>query len=212
MVYDLPAICFAIKSLIYYANMPDGYQPIENYGVIGNLQTIALVGVNGSIDFLCFPYFDSPSLFGGLLDAERGGHFSLAPVFQNSRPKQIYLSNSNILLTRFLSPEGVAEVSDYMPVSVESGPNREPVRQLIRSAKCIRGEVRFQMSCDPKFDYGRAKHRVDVLSPKRFVWFPKSAPGSTRSGFGRRRLWKSKRTAESWPSLSLEQGVEFSLF
>jgi len=162
---------------IYYANMPDGYQPIENYGVIGNLQTIALVGVNGSIDFLCFPYFDSPSLFGGLLDAERGGHFSLAPVFQNSRPKQIYLSNSNILLTRFLSPEGVAEVSDYMPVSLESGPNREPVRQLIRSAKCIRGEVRFQMSCDPKFDYGRAKHRVEVLSPEEVRLVPEIVPG-----------------------------------
>ena len=112
-----------------------------------------------------------------MLDAERGGHFSLAPVFQNSRPKQIYLSNSNILLTRFLSPEGVAEVSDYMPVSVESGPNREPVRQLIRSAKCIRGEVRFQMSCDPKFDYGRAKHRVEVLSPEEVRLVPEIGPG-----------------------------------
>src|SRR5262249_25222372 len=78
----------------------------------------------------------------------------------------IYLSNSNILLTRFLSPEGVAEVSDYMPISLESGENYEPVRQLIRSAKCVRGEVRFQMVCDPKFDYGRAKHRVEILSPE----------------------------------------------
>jgi len=155
--------------------MSQEYQPIENYGVIGNLQTVALVGIDGSIDFLCFPYFDSPTLFGGLLDAQRGGRFRLSPVFQSSRPRQIYLSNSNILLTRFLSPEGVAEVSDYMPVSVESsGPNREPVRQLIRSAKCIRGEVRFEMVCDPRFDYGRAKHRVEVLSPEEVRLVPDS--------------------------------------
>jgi GH15 family glucan-1,4-alpha-glucosidase len=153
--------------------MADGYQPIENYGVVGNLQTVALVGIDGSIDFLCFPYFDSPTLFGGLLDAQRGGHFSLSPVFQSSRPKQIYLSNSNILLTRFLSPEGVAEVSDYMPISLESpGPSYEPVRQLIRSAKCIRGEVRFKMVCDPKFDYGRAKHSVEVLSSQEVRLIP----------------------------------------
>ena len=165
--------------------MADGYQPIENYGVIGNLQTVALVGIDGSIDFLCFPYFDSPTLFGGLLDAQRGGHFSLSPVFQSSRPKQIYLSNSNILLTRFLSPEGVAEVSDYMPISLEShGPGWEPVHQLIRSAKCIRGEVRFQMVCDPKFDYGRAKHSVEVLSSEEV----RLVPESHENGVGPLRL------------------------
>jgi len=165
--------------------MADGYQAIENYGVIGNLQTVALVGIDGSIDFLCFPYFDSPSLFGGLLDAQRGGHFSLSPVFQSSRPKQIYLSNSNILLTRFLSPEGVAEVSDYMPISLESRASRyEPVRQLIRSAKCIRGEVRFQMVCDPKFDYGRAKHSVEVLSSEEV----RLVPEISENGVGPLRL------------------------
>src|SRR5215471_13995877 len=131
--------------------MTTGYQPVESHGVIGNLQTVALVAIDGSIDFLCFPYFDSPTLFGGLLDAERGGRFRLSPIFQYSQPKQFYLPNSNILLTRFLSPEGVAEVSDYMPISLESRAEvYEPVRQLIRSAKCIRGEVRFKMVCDPK--------------------------------------------------------------
>ena len=95
--------------------MPGTYHPIENYGVIGNLQTVALIGMDGSIDFLCFPYFDSPSIFASLLDSERGGRFILSPTFQHRRPKQMYLSNSNILLTRFLSPDGVVEVCDFMP-------------------------------------------------------------------------------------------------
>jgi GH15 family glucan-1,4-alpha-glucosidase len=155
--------------------MPREYKPIENYGVIGNLQTVALVGIDASIDFLCFPYFDSPSIFASLLDVERGGHFSLSPVLQSRRPKQIYLLNSNILLTRFLSPDGVAEVSDYMPISLESQEERyDRVHQLIRRAKCVRGEVKFQMICEPQFDYGRAKHQVKLLSEQEAVFIPES--------------------------------------
>jgi GH15 family glucan-1,4-alpha-glucosidase len=153
--------------------MPKEYKPIENYGIIGNLQTIALVGIDASIDFFCFPYFDSPSIFAGLLDVERGGSFSLSPVLQHRRPKQIYLLNSNILLTRFLSPDGVAEVSDYMPISLESPEDRyDRAQQLIRRAKCIRGEIRFQMICDPQFDYGRAKHQVKLLSEQEGIFLP----------------------------------------
>ena len=145
--------------------MSGAYHPIENYGVIGNLQTIALIGMDASIDFLCFPYFDSPSIFASLLDSERGGRFILSPTFQHRRPKQMYLSNSNILLTRFLSPDGVVEVCDFMPISLESGRDRvEPVHQLIRRAKCVRGEVQFQMACDPRLDYGRAKQQVNRRS------------------------------------------------
>src|SRR6202022_4785016 len=149
----------------------NGYQAIENYGVVGNLQTVALVAINGSIDFLCFPYFDSPTIVGALLDSKKGGRFSLAPVLQNARPKQIYLSNSNVLVTRFLSPDGVAEVSDYMPISLESR-KYEPVRQLIRRAKGVRGEVKFQMVCDPNVDVGRAKHRVEFISPEEVCLVP----------------------------------------
>ncbi|MBV8225237.1 MAG: glycoside hydrolase family 15 protein, partial [Verrucomicrobia bacterium] len=153
--------------------MPGTYQPIENYGVIGNLQTVALVGMEGSVDFLCFPYFDSPSIFAALLDSERGGRFKLSPLFQHRRPKQLYLSNSNILLTRFLSPDGVAEVSDFMPISLESSRERhEPVHQLIRRAKCVRGEVKFEMVCEPRFDYGRAKHQVKLLTEKEALFIP----------------------------------------
>jgi GH15 family glucan-1,4-alpha-glucosidase len=147
------------------------YQPIENYGIIGNLQTIALVAVDGSIDFFCFPYFDSPTIFGALLDFAKGGRFSLTAALQNKRPKQSYLLSSNILLTRFLSPEGVGEVSDYMPISREANQVREvPIHKLVRRAKCVRGEVHFQMVCDPQFDYGRCARKIELRSEDE-AWF-----------------------------------------
>src|SRR5215470_923959 len=134
----------------------DRYQPIENYGVIGDLNTVALVGLDGSIDFMCFPQFDSPSIFAALLDYRRGGSFKLAPVLDEVRHKQLYIPDSNILLTRFLSQDGIGEVSDFMPIT-EMG----HAHDLVRRAKTARGELRFRMVCDPRFDYGRAKHRVE---------------------------------------------------
>lgn len=132
------------------------YKPIEEYGIIGDLHTIALVGQDGSIDFMCFPHFDSPSIFAALLDHENGGRFQIAPVLEGARRKQLYLPDSNILLSRFLSEEGVAEISDFMPVE-EAG----YTHTLIRRAKTVRGEVRFRMVCAPRFDYARAAHRVE---------------------------------------------------
>src|SRR5712692_4796847 len=93
------------------------YQPIENYGMVGDLHTVALVGMDGSIDFMAFPHFDSPTIFAALLDHRHGGRFQIAPVLGKARQKQIYLSDSNILISRFLSEDGVAEVSDFMPVA-----------------------------------------------------------------------------------------------
>jgi GH15 family glucan-1,4-alpha-glucosidase len=153
--------------------MINGYQPIENYGVIGNLETVALVGIDGSIDFCCFPEFDSPSIFASLLDSEKGGRFSIAPVLQNSRPKQSYVPNTNILLTRFLSPDGVGEVVDFMPV-LGSGSEEElrECSRITRRAKCIRGEVRFQMFCEPKFDYARASHQIKQVSETEILFIP----------------------------------------
>ncbi|HEY5043272.1 MAG TPA: glycoside hydrolase family 15 protein [Verrucomicrobiae bacterium] len=131
------------------------YQPIENYGIIGNLNSVALVGKNGSIDFLCFPRFDSPSIFAALLDHKKGGHFKIAPVAKKFRSRQMYLPDTNILLTRFLSDEGVATLSDFMPVSESARSNT-----LIRRLKVVHGEIKFQMTCAPRFDYGRATHTV----------------------------------------------------
>ena len=134
------------------------YQPIENYGVIGDLYTVALVGMDGSIDFMSFPHFDSPTVFAAILDHERGGRFKIAPVLEESHHKQMYLPDSNMLLTRFLSADGVAEVSDFMPVEAAG---EAPAHNLVRRAKTIRGEVRFRMVCEPRFDYARATHKVE---------------------------------------------------
>ncbi|HEX7860618.1 MAG TPA: glycoside hydrolase family 15 protein [Verrucomicrobiae bacterium] len=131
-------------------------EAIENHAIIGDLNTVALVALNGSIDFMCFPRFDSPSIFAALLDPEKGGHFSIAPELNNARHKQIYLPDSNILLTRFLSVDGVVEISDFMPVEQGAG-----AHNLVRRVKCVRGEANIRMVCAPRFDYGRAKHRLE---------------------------------------------------
>ncbi len=135
------------------------YAPIEDYGIIGDLHTVALVSKAGSIDFLCLPAFDSPSVFAALLDADRGGRFQIAPQLDDAVQKQLYLPDTNVLLTRSLSDAGVAEVSDFMPVE-DAG----VAHNLVRRAKTIRGEVRFVMRCDPRFDYARATHSVDRRS------------------------------------------------
>ena len=158
--------------------MADGYQPIENHGIIGNLETVALVAIDGTIDFCCFPDFDSPTIFADLLDSDKGGRFSLAAGLQNSRPRQSYLPNTNILLTRFLSPDGVGEVSDFMPVFDGGLGSDEGLRKgakIIRRAKCIRGEVRFQMICQPRFDYARVKHQVKKLSDTEVLFVPEAS-------------------------------------
>ncbi|MGI9182765.1 MAG: glycoside hydrolase family 15 protein [Longimicrobiaceae bacterium] len=134
------------------------YPPIESHGVIGDLQSVALVGMDGCIDFLCLPAFDSPSVFASLLDRERGGHFLLQPALDWANRKQLYLPDTNVLLTRFLSADGVAEISDFMPIHPEPHPSR-----IVRRAKTVRGEVRFRMRCAPRFDYGRAEHAAEAV-------------------------------------------------
>jgi len=139
--------------------MPNRYAPLGEYGVIGDLHTVALVSMDASIDFLCLPSFDSPSVFAALLDAERGGRFQIAPVLERATRKQLYLPDTNVLLTRFLHAEGVAEVSDFMPVE-DAG----QAHNLVRRAKTVRGELRFRMRCDPRFDYARSSHTAELRS------------------------------------------------
>lgn len=133
------------------------YQPIENYGIIGNLNTVALAGLNGSIDFMCFPNFDSPSIFAAMLDDKKGGSFLITPILNSVRHKQMYLPDTNVLLTRFLSSEGVGEITDFMPVENSGFSNT-----LIRRITNIRGDVKYRMLCAPAFDYGRARHNAEL--------------------------------------------------
>ncbi|MCG6927579.1 MAG: glycoside hydrolase family 15 protein [Acidobacteria bacterium] len=136
------------------------YQPIEDYGVVGDLQTVALVGKNGSIDWMCYPHVDSPSVFAAILDDEKGGRFQIAPTRGDVNRKQMYLPDTNVLLTRFLSPDGVAEVTDYMPVGEAVGTHGH--HQLIRSVATVRGSMRLRVTCHPAFDYARSEHRVET--------------------------------------------------
>jgi GH15 family glucan-1,4-alpha-glucosidase len=134
-------------------------RPIEDHGVIGDLHTAALVSIDGAIDFMCAPSFDSPSVFAALLDHDHGGIFQIAPVLDDAAHKQLYLPDTNVLLTRFLSSDGVAEVSDFMPVE-DAG----RAHNVVRRAKTVRGEVRFRMCCAPRFDYARAAHTAERTS------------------------------------------------
>jgi GH15 family glucan-1,4-alpha-glucosidase len=138
--------------------MQSHYQPIENYGVIGNLRTAALVGMDGSIDWLCLPHFDSPSVFAAILDDRKGGRFRIAPAGDNFRHKQFYWPDTAILITRFLHEEGVGEIEDYMPVGGVC-PAQE---QLIRRVRVVRGRVPFHLECRPAFDYARAQHETHL--------------------------------------------------
>jgi GH15 family glucan-1,4-alpha-glucosidase len=132
------------------------FEPIENYGAIGNMRSIALVGMNGSVDFLCYPDFDSPTVFAALLDDERGGRFQIEPQLKNRRVRQLYLPDTNILVTRFLAEEGVAELTDYMPIGNDG---TEP-NEIIRTVTVVRGDVSFKMMCQPRFHYASCGHTV----------------------------------------------------
>jgi len=138
------------------------YLPIAEHGLIGDLHTVALVGTDGTIDWYCCPRFDSPSVFGAILDADDGGLFRITPDCIGWSSKQLYLPDTNILITRFLMPDGVGEVQDFMPPP-RSGAAAH-CHRMIRRVVPVRGRMRFVVDVAPRFDYGRARHDVALTA------------------------------------------------
>ena len=137
------------------------YLPIEDYGIIGDLHTVALVGENGSIDWYCVPAFDAPSVFGALLDAEKGGYFQIEPQQTSGvSRKQLYLPDTNILVTRFLTESGVGEVTDFMPI--QHATHQVDRHGIIRAVHVVHGSLSFAMTCRPAFNYARDTHSVHL--------------------------------------------------
>jgi GH15 family glucan-1,4-alpha-glucosidase len=137
----------------------DRYPNISDHGLIGDLQTAALVTTDGTVDFFCCPRFDSPSVFASLLDAGKGGHFRIAPAGGDCVSKQLYMPGTAMLITRFMTADGVGEVLDFMPVTGGKPTDRH---RLVRHLRVARGTMQFEMDLQPRFDYGRTKHKVEI--------------------------------------------------
>ena len=139
--------------------------PIEAHGVVGDQGTAALVADDGTVDFLCWPGFDGPSVFAALLDPERGGAWSIAPALDGGRRRQMYLPDTNVLLTRFAAPGGVGEITDFMPF-----PEPDAAPRLVRRVRAVRGAVRFALRCAPRLDYARSKTRAEEAAGNAVVF------------------------------------------
>ncbi|MFI9802609.1 glycoside hydrolase family 15 protein [Streptomyces sp. NPDC052302] len=138
------------------------YPPIADHGIVGDLQTAALIAANGTVDWWCTPRFDSPSVFASLLDSDRGGFCRLAAdVGGDATVRQLYLPDTAVLITRFMTPDGVGEVVDFMPPDLSTTPSAR--HRLIRATRVVRGSMPFELTCKPRFDYGRAPHDLTRL-------------------------------------------------
>ncbi len=136
------------------------YPLIADHGLVGDLQTAALVSTDGSVDWFCAPRFDSPSIFGGLLDAANGGRFRIRPADDVFTGRQLYFPGTAILITRFLTEAGVGEVVDFMPATSSTVATER--HRLVRMIRCVRGRMRFLIDVEPRFDYGREPHEVHL--------------------------------------------------
>jgi GH15 family glucan-1,4-alpha-glucosidase len=135
------------------------YPNISDHGLIGDLQTAALISTDGTVDWFCCPRFDSPSVFASLLDADKGGYFRMAPDRDDYISRQLYLPDTAVLITRFHTPDGVGEIYDFMPIAGKRATDRH---RLVRQARVVRGTMRFKLELQPRFNYGRNKHVVIV--------------------------------------------------
>ena len=134
---------------------------ISDYAIIGDCRSAALISRDGSLDWLCWPRFDSPSLFGALLDQGKGGRFAVRPVHSFSAERR-YVPDTNILETTFRTSSGTLQLTDLMPVCSEADKRRElwPQHQILRAVECPAGEVEVELVCDPRPDYARTRPRL----------------------------------------------------
>ena len=133
---------------------------IGDYAIIGNCRSAALISREGSLDWLCWPRFDSPSLFAALLDKTKGGRFAVRPVGAFSSVRR-YVADTNVLETTFRTSAGVVRLTDLMPVCSEEDRGRElwPQHEVLRAIECQSGEVELEIVCDPRPDYARTMPR-----------------------------------------------------
>ncbi|HEX4789065.1 MAG TPA: glycoside hydrolase family 15 protein, partial [Actinospica sp.] len=150
------------------------YPPIGEHGMIGDLQSCALISSDGVLDFFCAPRFDSPSLFASLVDHDKGGYIRLAADdtehggAEISKVRQLYLPDTAILVTRFMSHHGVGEVVDFMPL--DRSERASANRRIIRILRVVRGNVKFVLECRPRFDYARAEHELGLRGDQAAVF------------------------------------------
>jgi GH15 family glucan-1,4-alpha-glucosidase len=206
-----------------------GYLPIENYGLIGNMRTCALVGMDGSVDFMCWPEFDSPSIFCRLLDKDKGGHFSIHPAAHLScTTKQQYLPSSNILQTRYIHEDGVVDLVDFFPRPknakvISKGPKQGAYREmtsvqeelkqwLVRRVECIRGRLQLDVEIFPAFDYAAEPHTTTVLQEKGVPHNTSSKTATFHSKNAKLQLDVSIDRAEdsdqNWPSVCFKKATK----
>src|SRR3954467_9276678 len=133
------------------------YPAIADHGIIGDLETAALVAVDGTIDFLCLPSFDSPSVFLSILDAERGGSFGVEAQIEDAPRDQRYLRDTSVLVTRTIGAAAEVALYDFMPVPRRPSPSR-----IVRLVRVTRGLARIRCVCAPRFDYARGSHSVTI--------------------------------------------------